>query len=670
MTEQQAKEKINSLTDSINHYNYLYYQKHTSEIPDFEFDMLLKELESLEATYPQLKREDSPTQRIGGTITKEFKTVVHKYPMLSLSNTYSDQELFDFDTRIRKSIGDQFEYVCELKYDGVAVSITYENGVLKTAATRGDGVKGDEITTNAKTIRTLPLKIKAENVAPLFEVRGEVFLGSDVFLAINKDREENAEPLLANPRNAASGTIKMQDSSIVASRKLDCYIYGLLGTDLSVKSHSEALDLLKSWGFNVPDHFKVCKTIYEVKDYIDKWEKKRFELPLGTDGIVIKVNSYRQQADLGNTAKSPRWAIAYKYKAESTFTILENIEFNVGRTGAVTPVAILHPVHLGGTVVKRASLHNANEINRLDIRIGDTVFVEKGGEIIPKITGVDISKRNSNASPITYINSCPACATPLKRKEGEAVHYCPNERGCPPQIKGRIEHFIQRKSLNIEGLGPETIDQLFVKGLVKDPSDLYYLKLENWLSLDRFGEKSAKNILRSLENSKNVPFRNVLFGLGIRYVGATVAEKLALHFKNIDNLKSARFEELQGVSEIGERIAESVCDYFKNPEHFQYIERLRTAGLQMEEQEVINVLESTILEGKTFVISGVFQNFGREELKDKILKNGGKVLSSISGKLDYVLAGENMGPAKLEKAKKLGIPILSEEEFIKLIEDL
>lgn len=667
MNSEKARKRVTELTDQINHYNYEYYHNHKSLIGDYEFDKLLEELIRLENQFPELKKSDSPTQRVGGTITKEFPTVVHKFPMLSLGNTYSEDELVEFDNRVKKAIGNNFEYVCEIKFDGVAISLTYENGVLKCAATRGDGVRGDEITNNARTIRTIPLKINAKNIPDFFEVRGEVFLPLEVFDKINKEREDIGEAQLANPRNAASGTLKMQDSSIVAKRKLDCYIYGLLGNNLPAKTHEQALEKLKEWGFHVSPTWKKCKDIQQVIKYINHWEKERFNLPLGTDGIVVKINDYGQQDALGFTAKSPRWAIAYKYKAESASTLLESIEYQVGRTGAVTPVANLKPVQLAGTRVKRASLHNANEIERLDLRIGDTVFVEKGGEIIPKVTGVDLPKRPAKSKKVEYIQTCPECGAPLIRKEGEANHYCPNEKECPPQIKGKIEHFIQRKAMDIEGLGPETIQQLYEKELIKDPADLYDLTFDQLIALERFGEKSAQNILKGLEKSKIVPFKNVLFAIGIRYVGNTVAEKLANYFKNIDALMNASQEELTAVPEIGERIAESLTLFFGNKENRKYIERLRKAGLQMVAEEKEMVIESNILTGKTFVISGVFENFDRDELKEKIEKNGGKILSSISAKLDFLVAGENMGPAKLEKANKLGIKIISEQEFISLL---
>jgi len=668
MEKSASQKRIQELTDKINYYNHEYYQNSNSVVPDFEFDQLLAELIKLENDFPDLKKEDSPTQRVGGTITKSFPTVTHKRPMLSLGNTYSEEDLTDFDNRVRKEIGDQFEYVCELKFDGVALSLIYEKGILKTAVTRGDGVRGDDITVNAKTIRTIPLKINAKDLPDEFEVRGEVFLPLEVFEAINKEKEDVGEPLLANPRNAASGTIKMQDSSVVAKRKLDCYLYSLLTDTPLAATHSDSIHLLEKWGFHVSKTYKVCKNIAEVMQYIHHWDKHRWDLPLGIDGIVLKVNNIRQQEALGFTAKSPKWAISYKFKAESAATVLESVSYQVGRTGAVTPVANLKPVLLAGTRVKRASLHNANEIERLDLRIGDTVFVEKGGEIIPKVTAIDLSKRPAHSERLVYIDRCPECGTPLVRKEGEANHYCPNEKGCPTQIKGKIEHFIQRKAMNIEGLGPETIESLFNAGLVRNAADLYDLTLEQLMSLERFGEKSATNVLKGLEKSKLVPFDAVLFAIGIRFVGNTVADKLAAHFKNIDALMNASFEELTSVNEIGERIAQSVLDFFKDNDHVQLVHRLRAAGLQFVAEEKIVVKESDVLNGKTFVISGVFSKFSREELKEKIEANGGKIISSISAKLDYLLAGENMGPAKLEKATKLGVKMISEDEFLEMLE--
>jgi DNA ligase (NAD+) len=667
MTSEAAKQRIEELTKQIHYHNELYYQRHTSEVSDYDFDMLLEELIKIENEFPDFKREDSPSQRVGGKVTKEFATVVHKYPMLSLGNTYSEQELTEFDKRIRKIIGDDFEYVCELKFDGVAISLTYVNGVLVTAVTRGDGVRGDDITENARTIKSIPLKINSPNIPSVFEVRGEVFFPLDSFNKTNKEREDIGEPPLANPRNAASGTLKMQDSRIVHKRRLNCFVYSMLGEDLEVTNHYDSVCLLKQWGFNVSETFEKKKDLAGVFEFIKRWDKERYTLPLGTDGIVIKVNSFDQQEQLGFTAKIPRWAIAYKYKAESAATILESIEYQVGRTGAVTPVAYLKPVQLAGTKVKRASLHNANEIQRLGLRIGDTVFVEKGGEIIPKVTGVDLSKRPFNSSETIYIKNCPECNALLVRNEGEAAHYCPNETGCPPQIKGKMEHFIQRKAMNIDGLGSETIEQLYQKGLVKNPADFYDLTFDQLVQLERFGEKSARNLLAGLEKSKQVPFKNVLFALGIRFAGSTVAEKLSSYFRNIDALAAATFDELIHVPEIGERIAQSVGEYFRNPVNVAYIDRLKKAGLQFQTTSREVRMEGNALNGKTFVISGVFQNFERDDLKEKIEANGGKVVSSISAKLNYLLAGENMGPSKLEKAIKLGINILSEKEFLDML---
>ena len=663
MTSAEAKTRIQQLTDQINHHNDLYYNKSKTEISDFEFDQLLEELIKLESEHPALRLADSPTQRVGGTITKEFASVIHQYPMLSLGNTYSAEELTDFDGRVAKGLdGDAYEYFCELKFDGVSISLIYENGLLTKAVTRGDGVRGDDVTTNIKTIRSLPLRIKAKDVPAKFEVRGEVFLPKEVFKQLNKDREDIGEETYANARNTASGTVKMQDSTEVAKRKLDCYLYYLLGEENEVETHSEAINKLERWGFKVSPTYKKCNNIQEVLDYIHTWEKKRHELPLETDGVVIKVNSLEQQERLGFTAKSPRWAIAYKYKAESISTKLNGITYQVGRTGSVTPVAELEPVFLAGTTVKRASLHNANEIARLDLHLGDYVFVEKGGEIIPKVTGVDLAKRKA-VKKVTYITHCPECDTELIRKEGEANHYCPNEKGCPPQIKGKVEHFIQRKAMDIDSLGEQTIRQLFELGLVKTPADLYYLTKEDLLKLDKVKDKSAQNMLDGIAASKAQPFESVLFGIGIRYVGKTVAEKLAKYFKTMDALRQASYEALLEAPEVGEKIAQSVVEYFKDLENLREIDRLGKAGLQFESNQKEPELVSSVLGDKSFVISGVFQNYERDQLKDIIIAHGGKVLSAISGKLDYLLAGDNMGPAKREKAEKLGVKIISESEF-------
>jgi DNA ligase (NAD+) len=668
MTSIEAQKQVQSLTDQINYHNELYYQQNRSEISDFEFDQLLKNLTDLENQFPELKQPDSPTQRVGGAVTKEFESVVHQYPMLSLGNTYSKEELEDFDVRVSKGLdGETYEYFCELKFDGVSISLIYEDGVLTKAITRGDGVRGDNVIANAKTIRSIPLKIKSKSFASKFEVRGEVFLSKEAFGQLNKEQEDIGEETYANARNTASGTLKMQDSAEVAKRKLNCYLYYLLGENIDAKTHEEAIHKIESWGFQVSPTYKKCKTIHEVLDYISHWETKRSTLPVETDGVVIKVNSLAQQQRLGATAKVPRWAISYKYKAESISTKLNGITYQVGRTGAVTPVAELEPVLLAGTTVKRASLHNANEIARLDLRIGDYVFVEKGGEIIPKVTSVDLPKRKKSLLPVNYITNCPECGTALIRKEGEANHYCPNENGCPPQIKGRIEHFIQRKAMDIDSLGEQTIRQLFDLGLVKTPADLYDLKKEHLLKLDKVKEKSAQNMLAGIDASKSVPFESVLFAIGIRFVGKTVAEKLAHYFKSMDNLAAASYEQLVEAPEVGEKIAASVVQFFQNENNLKEVSRLKAAGLQMESSQKQPELVSSRLLGKSFVVSGTFEKYERDELKDVILANGGRVLSGVSGKLDYLLAGENMGPSKLEKAQKLGVKVISEREFEQML---
>jgi len=676
------QEKIANLTKELNHHSYLYYQENKSEISDFEFDQKLKQLEELEAAYPEFKLEDSPTHRVGGTITKNFNTVYHKSRMLSLGNTYSKDDLIEFDKRVMKGLGtEDYEYFCELKFDGVAISLLYEQGVLSQAVTRGDGEKGDEVTSNVKTIRTIPLRLNGD-YPESFEVRGEVFMPKKVFKALNEERAKNGEAPLANPRNTASGTLKMQDSSVVASRKLDCYLYSLLGDAITTSTHEESIHLLERMNFNVSPTYARCKGLEEVFEYINTWEQKRHELPVETDGIVIKVNSTAHQEELGFTAKTPRWAISYKYKSEAAETRLNNITYQVGRTGAITPVAELEPVLLAGTTVKRASLHNANEIERLDIRIGDYVFVEKGGEIIPKITGVNHDRRAADSKETIYQNSCPECGTPLVRKEGEANHYCPNADGCPPQVMGRVEHFISRNAMDIAHLGPKTIEGLFKTGKISGIADLYSLTFEDLnglkfedkdeltgeVKIRSIKDKSAQNIVESLEASKQIPFESVLFGLGIRYVGRTVAEKLAEHFKTIDNLRNASMEEVIAVHEIGERIAESVVNFFGIPENIELIERLKAAGLQMRMEETQTQEHQTqIFQGKTVVVSGVFESFEREELKKLIKSLGGKVSSSISGSTDFLIAGANMGPAKLEKAQNLGTQILSEKEFSEMI---
>lgn len=667
MTPEQAKKEINQLSERINHHNDLYYQKNKTEISDYEFDQLLEKLISLEKQFPQFKDPHSPTQRVGGTITKEFPTVYHRYPMLSLGNTYSPAELEDFDRRVAKGLeGDAYEYFCELKFDGVSISLLYENGRLSKGVTRGDGVRGDDVTNNVKTIRSIPLVLKGKGIPESFEVRGEVFMPKEIFLKLNKEREDIGEERYANARNTAAGTVKMQDSTEVARRKLDCYVYSMLGAT-GIKTHEEAIQKLESWGFNVSPTYEKSRSIEGVLAYIKNWELKRLELPLETDGVVIKVNNLEQQEHLGFTAKSPRWAIAYKYKAQSTSTRLNGVTYQVGRTGAVTPVAMLEPVFLAGTTVKRASLHNANEIARLDLRIGDYVFVEKGGEIIPKVTGVDPSKRSGDAAPIGYVDHCPECNSKLYRIEGEAAHYCPNVSGCPPQIKGRVEHFIQRKAMDIDSLGERTIDQLYQLGMVKSPADLYDLTREDVMRLDGFKDKSATNLLGGIEQSKKRPFENVLFAIGIRYVGKTVAEKLARYFRSIDQLAKATYEELLGAPEVGEKIAKSVFEFFRKEENQREISRLKNAGLNFVSDEKEPEKVSDVLAGKSFVISGVFKNYERDDLKDVILKHGGKVLSAVSGKLDYLVAGENMGPAKKEKAEKLGVTIISEDQLEKML---
>lgn len=667
MDSKSIRLEIENLSHLIEYHNDLYYQKNTSEISDFEFDQLLLKLIKLESEHPELRLPNSPTQRVGGTITKNFDTVVHKYAMLSLGNTYSKEELEEFDGRVRKGLEDEpYEYFCELKFDGVAISITYENGLLSKAITRGDGKRGDDVTNNVKTIRTIPLKIN-NPIASSFEVRGEVFMSKEVFEQLNKEREDIGETLYANARNTTSGSLKMQDSRQVAKRKLDCYLYSLLGDDLSTNTHEESILTLEQMGFNISPTYKKCDNIELVLDYVNQWENKRLELPLETDGVVIKVNSIKQQEELGFTAKNPRWAISYKYKAEDAVTRLNDITFQVGRTGAITPVAELEPVFLAGTTVKRASLHNANEIARLDLRIGDFVHVEKGGEIIPKVTSVDLSQRDSSTSPIVYLINCPECDSSLVRKKGEAVHYCPNVNGCPPQIKGRIEHYIQRKAMNIDSLGEKTIAQLYEQNLVKSPADLYDLKYDDIIQLEGFKELSTKNLLKGIEASKQSPFENVLFGLGIRYVGKTVAEKLASHYKNIDAIMTSNFEELVEVPEIGERIAESVVWFFNQQENIEEITRLKQSGLIFQINESAIQHESDILQGKSFVVSGVFEGYSRDELKQMIRTNGGKVVSSISAKLDYLVAGDKMGPSKKQKAEQLEVNIISEKEFNELI---
>ncbi len=662
------RKRMDELINLINRYNEAYYQNNESLISDLAFDQLLHELQKLENENPLFALSNSPTQKVGGTITKQFKSVTHRFPMLSLGNTYNENDLKEFDTRIKKALGDEkYEYICELKFDGVALSFWYQNGELIKGVTRGDGIRGDDITNNVKTIKSIPQTIQ-DQILPLeFELRGEGFMPNHIFEQINHERSLTGEQLLANPRNSASGTFKMQDSSIVAQRNLDCYIYAYLGFDNPFQTHEESLIKLFDLGFPVSQTWEKCSNIDSVLAYIEKWTTKRNYLPLNTDGIVIKINDYGQQERLGFTAKSPRWAISFKYPSEIAKTEILSISYQVGRTGNITPVANLNPVYLAGTMIKRASIHNANEMTRLDLHEGDMVFIEKGGEIIPKITGVDLSIRNPQKPIFVFPTNCPDCNSELIRVEGEANHYCLNDSLCPTQIKGKIEHFIQRKALNIENIGVETIDLLFEKSIIRDVGDLYNLTTLDFIGLDGFQSKSIQNILSSIEKSKTVPFRKVLFGLGIRHVGATIAEKLVIEFKSINNLRDASYEELIAVPEIGDRIAISIIAFFNKPENIDLINRLEQSNVQLSEDILEQEQESTSLEGQSFVISGVFQNFDRDGLRDKIILNGGKVVSSISSKLDYLIAGDNMGPSKLEKANQLSIKIITEDEFLNLL---
>ncbi|MCA8830064.1 NAD-dependent DNA ligase LigA [Hymenobacter sp. BT728] len=667
------QQQITALTERLHHLNYQYYQRDISEVSDQEFDHMLAELAQLEKQYPELAHPNSPTQRVGGTITKQFPTAEHRYPMLSLGNTYSEADLREFDERVRRGLeGADVAYVCELKFDGVAMSLTYQNGQLTQGVTRGDGTRGDVVTSNVRTIRNLPLHLRPEGAPqpPEFEVRGEIFMPLPVFAELNQEREANGEALLANPRNAASGALKLQDSALVAARKLRFYAYSFLMPGRNqFPTHSASLEALRAWGLPVSDTWRLCGTIEEVLDFVHQWDKKRFELPVATDGIVIKVDDFRQQELLGFTAKSPRWAIAYKYPAEAGRTRLQAIQYQVGRTGAVTPVALLNPVPLAGTVVKRASVHNANQIAALDLRLGDMVFVEKGGEIIPKITGVDVAARPADSQPIIYPTQCPACGTPLIRPEGEAHFRCPNDRGCPPQRKAKLEHFVSRKALNIDGLGAETVGRFFDLGLVTDAASLYDLpaKAAELAQLDRMGEKSVQRLLAGLEASKQVPFDRVLFGLGIRYVGETVAEKLVNHYRTIETLEAATATELAAVPEVGGVIAESAAAWFQEPENRDMVDRLRAAGLQLALTGEAPQPHSDRLAGLTFVLSGVFEQHSREELQHLIEQHGGKITGSISKKLSYLVAGDKMGPAKREKATSLNVPIISETDLLAML---
>ena len=662
-----VKEKIDQLRADLHRHNYNYYVLNAPEISDKEFDDRMRELQDLEKEHPEYQDDNSPTMRVGSDLNKNFTQVAHKYPMLSLGNTYSESEVTDFYDRVKKALNEDFEICCELKYDGTSISLTYENGKLVRAVTRGDGEKGDDVTDNVKTIRTIPLVLHG-SYPESFEIRGEILMPWEVFEELNLEKEAREEPLFANPRNAASGTLKLQNSAIVASRKLDAYLYYLLGEELPCDGHYENLQAAAGWGFKTSEHMKKAHSLEEVFEYIRYWDTERKNLPVATDGIVLKVNSMRQQKNLGFTAKSPRWAIAYKFQAERALTRLNKVTYQVGRTGAVTPVANLDPVQLSGTIVKRASLHNADIIEGLDLHIGDMVYVEKGGEIIPKITGVDKDARSMLiGEKVKFITHCPECGSKLIRYEGEAAHYCPNETSCPPQIKGKIEHFISRKAMNIDGLGPETVDMFYRLGLIKNTADLYQLTADDIKNLDRMGEKSAENIIKGIEASKEVPFERVHFALGIRFVGETVAKKIAKSFNDIDELENANLEKLINIDEIGEKIAQSILTYFANPLNRELIERLKSTGLQLYRREEDLSGYTDKLAGQSIVISGVFTHHSRDEYKELIEKNGGKNVGSISAKTSFILAGENMGPAKLEKAHKLGIKLMSEDEFLTLI---
>ena len=669
MTKEEVKSKIERLTEELNYHNHLYYVESRTKISDQEFDEKLSELQKLEAEFPEFADENSPTKRVGGDITKKFQTVVHEYPMLSLSNTYSQEEIVEWENRVKKSIGGKIEYVCELKYDGVAIGIRYENGSFKQAVTRGDGSKGEDITNNVKTIRTIPLKLK-NDYPEKFEIRGEIFFPLSRFHALNEEREKQGEETFANPRNTASGTLKLQDSSVVASRGLDCFLYGVYGDNIFESGHFQAVEKAGKWGFKVPSvkekYIKLTDSIDGIMDFINHWDEERANLPFEIDGVVIKVNNYSQQEELGFTAKSPRWAIAYKFKTEQASAILENVTYQVGRTGSVTPVANLSPISLGGTTVKRASLHNADQMEILNLHENDTVLVEKGGEIIPKIVGVVEENRKPEAKRFDFISNCPECNTKLIRFDGEANHYCPNDSGCPPQIKGKIVHFISRKAMDIDGLGSETVEQLYKEELIHNITDLYKLNFDDIIKLERMGEKSANNLLEGVKNSKNMPYEKVLFALGIRYVGETVAKKLAKGLKNIDNLMQADYDALIAVDEIGEKIALSIQSFFQQEANRKIVEELKQQGLRFEIEE--KEQQSDKLNGKKIVISGVFSSFSRKEIKELIEQNGGKNVGSLSSKTDFLVAGENMGPAKLEKAKKLNIEILSESDFKNILE--
>lgn len=661
-------ERIDRLREELHQHNYNYYVLNAPVISDREFDMLMKELQDLEGKHPEHFDENSPSMRVGSDINKDFTQVQHKYPMLSLGNTYSEADVKDFYERVRKALNEPFEICCEMKFDGTSISLTYEDGKLVRAVTRGDGVQGDDVTDNVKTIRTIPLVLKGDSYPKEFEIRGEILMPWSVFEELNREREAREEPLFANPRNAASGTLKLQNSAAVAARHLDAYLYYLLGDNLPCDGHYENLQEAARWGFKVSDITRKVQTLEEVFEFINYWDVERKNLPVATDGIVLKVNSLRQQRNLGYTAKSPRWAIAYKFQAEQALTRLHTVSYQVGRTGAITPVANLDPVQLSGTIVKRASLHNADIIQSLDLHINDMVYVEKGGEIIPKITGVDITQRQPDSQKVTFITHCPECGSPLVRYEDEAAHYCTNETACPPQIKGKIEHFISRRAMNIEGLGPETVDQFYQHGLIHNAADLYELTEDQLIGLERMGKKSAQNIIQGIEQSKQVPFERVLFALGIRFVGETVAKKLAKAMHSIDKLAAATLDELIQLDEIGGKIAQSILNYFANEANRDLIEHLRRAGVQLALTEETLSAQTDKLKGMSIVISGVFAKHSRDEYKQMIEQNGGKNVGSISSKTSFILAGENMGPSKLEKAQKLGVRIIDENEFLQMLD--
>ena len=659
-----VREHIEQLRAELNRHNYKYYVENSPEISDFEFDAMLRELQELEAANPQFDDPNSPTKRVGSDLTAEFRTVEHRFPMLSLGNTYSLDELHEFIHRVEKEVGET-EFVCELKFDGTAISLTYENGALTRAVTRGDVTSGDDVTNNIRTIRAIPLVLQGDDYPAMFEIRGEILMPYASFDKINAEREANGEALFANPRNAAAGTLKQQSSAIVAKRGLDCTLYQLAGDSLPFDSHWENINKAREWGFKISEHMRICRSADEIDDFIAFWDDERKRLPFPTDGVVIKVNRYVDQRALGSTAKAPRWAVAYKFKAEQALTKLLSVDFQVGRTGAVTPVANLEPVLLAGTTVKRASLHNADQIALLDIRIGDSVYVEKGGEIIPKITGVELSQRPADSREFEYATVCPECGTPLVRLEGESKHYCPNQSGCRPQIIGRIIHFIKRKAMDIDGLGEETVELLYDNGLVSNAADLYDLQASQIAVLPRLGDKSADNIIQSIDKSRQVPFRRVLFALGIRFVGETTAKYLAAHFKTMEAVMNATREELTEAEEVGEKIADAIVEHFADEDNIRIIERLRQAGLQFSEEE--KSLASELFKGKSFVISGVFDHHSRDELKEIIEAHGGKNLAAVSANVDYLVAGRNMGPSKLQKAQKLGITMISEDEFLQLL---